>query len=151
LRIWERQNGIQAPFPDEPMRCALDGLRSRPARPFNYEWEWRNDQFFFPGALLTLDFKIEYASFLPDFVTQGAGDNEVFWYNQPVPVMRCLSPLANYIAYEFAKPRADLDAASFKEEAEEETKLLFNQEVRSRERTTTSRRGFSSGSRGRPI
>jgi hypothetical protein len=149
LRIWERQNGLQAPFggPRDAMHCALDGLQSRTVGPFNYEWEWRGDTLYFLGSLLVVDFKIEYASFLADFVTQGSGAGQVLWYNQPVPVMRCLSPLANYIAYEFAKPRGDIDAASFQADAEEETKQLFNLEVRSKVRTTTSRRGFSSGSR----
>ena len=143
LKMWERLNGRNMPF-GEPMQKALDGLCSRiTPQAFQYEWEWREDSLYFPGSFNTLDFRIEYAAYLQDFVTQGSGQGQVLWYNQPVPLMRCLSPLANYIAAEVAAPREDLDAGTFLTQAEDETKQLFNLEVRSNQRTTTSRRGFS--------
>lgn len=143
LKMWERQNGLKMPF-GYPMRKSLDGLPSRiTPQAFQYDWEWREDSLYFPGSFNTLDFRIEYAAFLQDFVTQGQGPGQVLWYNQPVPIMRCLSPLASFIAAEFAKPRADMDAQAFIDDAQAESKEIFNLEVRSNQRTTTSRKGFS--------
>lgn len=141
LKIWERVSGMSVAFHHFPLDQALDGLPSRQvALPFQGCWEWREDSIWMPGACQVLDFKIEYAAFLPDAVTVGGTD----WTEQPVPVMRALSPIANYVAAEFSAPRADLDAPTFLQQAEDETRQLFSVEVRQKQRTTTSRRGFSS-------
>lgn len=144
LKIWERVSGVSIAFPRDPMRQALDGLESRQvAQPFNGEWEWREDVIWMPGASQVVDFKIEYAAFLPDAVTTLTTN----WTQQPVPVMRILSPLANYLAAEVSGPRADLDAGSFTQKAEDGLRKLFNVEARQKQRTTTSRKGFSSAFR----
>jgi len=144
LKIWERVSGMSAAFHREPMYQALDGLESRQiAQAFQGEWEWREDAIWMPGSRQVEDFKIEYAAFLPDAVTSGATS----WTQQPVPVMRALSPLANYVAAEVAAPRDDLDAGTFLQQAEDETRQLFSVEARQKQRTTTSRRGHSSAFR----
>jgi hypothetical protein len=126
------------------MYQALDGLESRQtALPFQYDWEWREDAIWMPGSSQVEDFKIEYAAFLPDAVTTLSTN----WTQQPVPVMRSLSPLANYVAAEVAAPRDDLDAGTFLQQAEDETRQLFSVEVKQKQRTTTSRRGHSSAIR----
>ena len=141
LKIWERVSGMSMAFHHHPMEQALDGLPScQVAQPFNGCFEWREDTIWMPGASQPLDFKIEYAAFLPDAVTTGT----VSWNQQAVPVMRALSPLANYLAAEVAAPRADLDSGTFLQQAEDETRQIYNLEARQKQRTTTSRRGHSS-------
>lgn len=151
LKIWERMSATGSnnamPFPSEPMSQALDGLPNRRPQSWNECWEWRNNTLYLPGSLYAMDLQIEYASFLPDPATV----NSVPWYstatpyaaNQLVPLMRCLSPLSLYLAAECSVGRADLDTATFKTEAEDETKQLFNLEAKQKQRSTTSRRRFS--------
>ena len=144
LKIWERASGLSMAFHHHPMEQALDGLESRQvAHAFNGEWEWREDTIWMPGSMQAEDFKIEYAAYLPDAVTTG----QTNWTQQPVPVMRSLSPLANYMAAEFSAPRADLDAGTFLTQAEDETRQIYSVEARQKQRTTTSRRGHSSAFR----
>jgi hypothetical protein len=150
LKIWERMAAVgnnAVPFPDEPMGQALDGLPNRRPQAWNTCWEWRNNALYFPGSIYSMDMQIEYASFLPDPATV----NGVPWYstatpyaaNQQIPLMRALSPLSLYIAAECSVGRADLDTATFKTEAEDETKQVFNLEAKQKQRATTSRRRFS--------
>ena len=152
LKIWERISAVGSnnpmPFPSEPMAQALDGLQNkRLVQSFNGEWEWREDAIYLPGSQYAMDLQLEYAAFLPDPATV----NGVPWYsaatpyasNQLVPVMRCLSPLSLYLCAEVSVGRADLDTATFKTEAEDETKQLFNIEAKQKQRTTTSRCRFS--------
>lgn len=136
------------PFPHEPMEQALDGLRNKlyPTSGWNHEWEWREDAIYMPGSAWTMDLQIEYAAFLADPATV----NGVPWYstatppatNQLVPIMRALSPLSYYLAAEVTDSRDDAD--SFSAKAEDETKQLFNVEAKQKQRTTTSRKRFSS-------
>ena len=141
LRISERQTGTNSDF--VPMEMAPDGFRSSRKTCWNGKWNWREDGLWMPGSLVQMDLELYYAAYLPDFETNG----NTPWYNQPVPILRSLSALSNYICYEFAKPRGDLDADSYKAAAETDAKLMYNVEVNQKQRTNPSRRGFS-GHRG---
>jgi hypothetical protein len=149
LKIWERHSATgnnAIPFPSEPMGQALDGLPNRPyPQAWNGVWEWRDDAIYFPGSQYAMDLEVEYAAFLPDFNAALASAQGVAnWYDCKVPIMRCLSPFSLYLCAEVSVGRADMDTATFKTEAEDETKQLFNIEAKQKQRTTTSRKRFSS-------
>lgn len=143
LTVRERITGTNATF--TKMEMADTGrLPDWRKRGWNGWWDWREDGLYMPGSLYSMDLELYYAAFLPDFVTQGA----LQWYDQPVPVMRCKSALANYIAAEFADPRGDLDAAAFTTKAEQDARLMWNVEVSMKQRSNVSRRSYSGRNRG---
>lgn len=143
LTIGERITGTNATF--TPMSMATDGqLPDWRKRGWNGWWDWRDDGLYMPGSRYSMDLQIWYSAYLPDFITIG----NLPWYQQPVPIMRCKSALANYIAAEFAAPRGDMDAATFIAQAEQDARLNFNVDVRPKQRVNVSRRGFSGRNRG---
>lgn len=143
LTIGERITGTNATF--TPVEMAYNGrLPDWRKRGWNGWWDWRDDGLYMPGSLYSMDLQLYYAAFLQDFVTVG----ELQWYQQPVPVMRCKSALANYICAEFAAPRGDMDAAAFTAAAEQDARLNFNVDVRPKQRVNVSRRSFSGRNRG---
>lgn len=143
LTVGERISGSNATF--TPMSMSADGrLPDWRKRGWNGWWDWRDDGLYMPGSLYSMDLQIYYAAFLADFATQG----DVQWYQQPVPIMRCLSALSNYICAEFAGPRGDMDAGTFIIQAEQDARLIYNTDVRRMQRVNVSRRGFSGRNRG---
>jgi hypothetical protein len=143
LTIGERQTGTMWPFTKVEM--AVTGMLPDWRKgPRNGWWDWREDGIYMPGSLYSMDLQVYYAAFLPDFVTQG----DLMWYQQPVPIMRCKSALANYIAAEFSGPRGDLDVAAFTTAAEQDARLNFNVEVGMKQRVNVQRRSFSGRDRG---
>jgi hypothetical protein len=146
LRIGERHStGFQATLTTSFSRftkltLAPDGNPDWQKRAWNGWFDWRNDEIILPGSNQIMDLEIFYAAFLPDFNTVG----EVQWYNQPIPILRSTSALANYIAAEFAAPRGDLDAGSFVSAAEEDSRLIYNNaDVPLKQRNNLSRRSYS--------
>lgn len=149
LKIYERQSGLGLPFPNEPMGQALDGLPNRPyAQAHNGCWAWEEDAICLPGSQYTMDLLIYYAAYLPDPATV----NTVPWYstaiplapNQQCPIMRALTPMAYYLAAEVGSGRNDVDVQTLRDKAEDETKRVFNVEAKQKQRTTCSRKRFSS-------
>lgn len=143
LKIAERQTGTYSRF--IPMGFAPDGFQTQRKTCWNGEWNWREDGLWMPGSLVKMDLELYYAAYLIDFATNG----DTPWYDQPVPILRSLSALSNYICYEFAAPRGDMDAAKFQTDAEADAKLLNNVEVNMKQRTNPSRKGFSGRGGGR--
>lgn len=141
LRLWERVTGQNAGF--APMDNWLDGLPAWGKTACNRIWEWREDSIFLPGALQTMDIRLRYAAYLPDFVTQG----KTQWYNQPVPIARVLDPFAYFICSEMANARGDTDGAAFDQKAQAAAKRVFNREVRMKQRVNIRRIPRSAGSR----
>lgn len=141
LKMWERQTGVNQIFPVHPnMENMLDGLPGGPKVGRNRFWQWREDKIWMPGAQFSMDLRILYAAYLADFMDTGVDPNIIRWYQQPVPITRCLSPFASYIAYEMSSARGDEDAATLKAEAEAETRLIFNRDVRAKQRVNVRRR-----------
>lgn len=128
-----------------PMQMSPDGNPSWRKQSFNRWFDWRNDGIVMPGSLQSMDLEIYYSAYLEDFNTVG----EVPWYEQPVPIMRSQSALANYICAEFAAPRGDMDAQTFVAAAEQDARLIYNNsDVPLRQRTNISRRSYAGGRRG---
>jgi hypothetical protein len=146
LRVWERQTGMNATF--VPMHLAADGLPDQRKTAWNRWFEWREDALYMPGSMFRMDLRIEYAAFLADFAVD-TGGLLVDPTTQLVPINRCRSAFANYIAAEAAWARADVDAQAFVEQAEDDSKLIYNTEVKLKQRTPVSRRPYNGGIRTR--
>lgn len=142
LKIWERQSGGNYPFSIHPnMENMVDGLPAQPKQGRNFVWEWREDAIYLPGSLVPMDLRVRYAKYLGDFVNTGdpVGGNGTYWYNQPVPIARCQSPFAKFICYVVAAARGDGDATTFKAEAENEARMIFNRDVKMKSRVNLRR------------
>lgn len=139
LKIWERITGQNAWF--IPMTNIMDGIPAVAKQGYNRMFEWRQDRIYMPGSQNSMDLRIRFASFFPDFQTQGA----VQWYQQPVPIMRCLDAFADYICVEASVGRDDVSGGAFEASAEGKAKLIFNRDVRLKNRTNVRRRPRSGG------
>lgn len=140
LKIWERQNGFNADFCDPGMENMLDGIPAIAKRTGNYSWEWRNDAIYMPGSMFPMDLRIRYAKYLPDFVTVGSTP----WYALPVTIARCSDALSLYICAEVSRARPDLELVDdFAGEAEAAASLIFNRDVRAKQRVNARRRSHS--------
>jgi hypothetical protein len=141
LRIWERQTGSNSQFDLAPMEMAVDVLPDCRKGPWNRYWLWENDTLYMPGSLYSMDFRFEYAAYLPDFLADPDG---VVLPNQAVPVMRARNPLAWYFCAEAAEGRDDVDKATFIANAEKDCRFIFNREVAMKQRRPVSRKCYSS-------
>lgn len=137
LRVSERVTGSNSRFC--PMEMAKDQLPQNMKTGYNGCWIWENDQLYMPGSTNSMDLRFEYAAFLGDFLTTGP----VNWYQQLVPIMRSKNALSYYICAEAAAIRDDMDADPFIVKAEQEARLIFNQEVSQKQRVPTQRRPYS--------
>jgi len=138
LLLWERASGFNAEF-RPPMILFIDGLPNPPKVGCNRIWEWREDAVFMPGATMTLDIRVRYAAYLPDFVNEdGFG---VQWYQQQVPIMRCQSALAWYLVAEIVNGRTDIqiDPQIFISRAESDAKKIYNREAILKQRANVRR------------
>lgn len=137
LKLWERQSGSNNVFSDPPMENMLDGLCNRPKMTCNGQWEWRADAIYLPGATFPMDLRVRYAKYLPDFSQAGSTP----WYQQGVPIARCSDALSLYICAEVGRARPDLglDPLELKAEAEETARLVFNRDVRAKQRVNVRR------------
>lgn len=142
LRVSERITGSQSGWCK--MTQAQDELPACRKTAYNGCWLWENDTLYMPGSVYSMDLRFEYAAFLPDFVTAGS----VQWYQQPVPIMRAKNSLSYYICAEAAGARDDMDADPFIVKAEQEARLIVNQEISQRQRTPARRRCYGGGNRG---
>ena len=129
------------------MTLAPDGLPDCRKTAWNRYFEVREDAIYMPGSLYSMDLRIEYAAYLADFVNVGDPTmGGTYWYNLPVPIMRCRSAFANYIAAEASWARDDVDAQTFVDQAENDCRLIFNNDVKMKQRHPVSRRPY--GGRG---
>jgi hypothetical protein len=135
LRLWDRVSGMNAGW-GHPLENVMDGLPAVFKYPRNGIFEYRNDKIYIPGTTLPVDLRVRFAQFFPDFVTQG----ETEWYQQPVPIARCLDSFADYICVEASDGRDDVDSQTFKTRAENEAKLIFNRDVRLKNRSNVRRK-----------
>ena len=146
LKIRSRISGQNAVF--TPMRCALDGLPPYVANRavLNSLWEWRTNALaYLIGGTAVTDIQMRYTSFLPDLVA--TSNPTTPWYYQLLPIPRCASALAWYIAYEVCFPRGDEPgAAATLANAEGEADMVFNDQARADQRTNNRRRPRGGGS-----
>lgn len=127
--LWERASGTTSIMTD--MDLILNGLPAVPKLVRNVQWEWRSDALYMPGALINTDLRIRYGAFFPDFVDTGSGASTVPWYQQPVPIMRCLDSYADYMCREIMiAVKEDAAAAAFQASAEANARLLVGRDTK---------------------
>ncbi len=137
MRLWQRVTGQNAEFC--PMTQWLDGLPSMPATAYNLAWERRGDAIYLIGSNSFLDYRIRYANYLPDFIETSAPS--LPWYGQEVKVVRASDSLSLYVCAEIAgsRPDLELDTAAFTQAAENAAKLIYNRDVRQKQRVNVRR------------
>ena len=133
LWVKERQTGTQSQF--IPMEMINDGLPTWGKGPRLGYWEWRRESIYMPGATFETDLRLRYITWLGDFLDE----TDTPWYQQDVPVMRCLDSLSMFICAEIAETRDDLDQDRWREKAEEAAKLFMNRDTRMKQRGNTRR------------
>jgi hypothetical protein len=143
LKIWDRVSGYNAGW-GEPLIESMDGLPAAFKYPRNGRFDYRNDKYYFPGTTIPVDMRFRFGQYLPNFTTQGSTQ----WYQQPVPIVGATDALADFICVEACDGRDDVDSSTFKSRAEAEAKLIFNRDVRLKNRSNVRRRPRSGG-RGR--
>lgn len=90
-------------------------LPSIPKQQWNGIWVWNDDQIMMPGALVLTDIRVTYAAYLADFLDTGDVTSAVDftpWFEQKVPILRALEPLASYTLAELERGRGNADAAA---------------------------------------
>jgi hypothetical protein len=149
LYLRERITGSNSQF--SKMQYMPDGLIECRKHGFNRQWEWKNDSIYIPGSLFSMDFEVEYAAFDADFtVTDNVLGNPnaippLTPSNMPVPIMRCESAFANFLCAEAGMGRDDVDVPTFIAAAQNDAKLIMNNEVKLKQRTPVQRRSYSRG------
>ena len=88
--------------------------------------------------------RFRFGQYMPNFATQGATQ----WYQQPVPIVGATDALADFICVEATDGRDDVDSQTFKSRAEGEAKLIFNRDVRLKNRSNVRRQSRSGRGRG---
>lgn len=134
LKIWDRVSGFNAGW-GRHLEQAMDGMPATFKYQRNAIFDWRNDRIHMPGTNVPVDLRIRFGQYLPSFKTQG----ETQWYDQPIPIVGAVDALADYICVEASDGRDDVDSQTFKTRAEGEAKLLFNPDVRIKNRTNVRR------------
>ena len=135
LKLWDRTSGINAGW-GRPLENVMDGLPAQYKYGRNAIFEFRNDKIYMPGTSQPVDLRVRFAQFFPDFEDIG----ETVWYDQKVPITRCRDAFADYICVEASDGRDDVDSQTFKTRAENEAKLIFNRDVRLKNRSSIRRR-----------
>ena len=154
--LWmsERQSGMNWQFPNPKypnMECCVDGMPTPIKTQRNRFWEWREEQIFFPGSLVPMDFRIGYRLCIQDFVDI----DDVHWYELRVPLRFCQDALAWHVIAQFSYARAadgEADmlavAEACQEKAMEATKRYANRDIMKNERVQVRRTPYGGGSRG---
>lgn len=162
LWVRERLGGSMQMFTN--MDACDNGLPGGPKTTINRFWEWRNsggpqspaplggNAIFMPGATVSRDLWIRFASFIPDVVANSPLINTP-WYQQPIPMFRCADALGFYIAAKFAFSRGSEQATavgnSFLEQGRTQMRKLLNQTtMKIRQRINHRRRSYSSHRHG---
>jgi len=134
ILMWERMTGQNACF--APMTNWLDGLPSQGKSQQLGVWEWRQRRIYMNGSLNTEDLRIRYAAYQLDFADVSATSR---WWQQPIPMMRCLDALSWYICAEIVDAREDVEGSPCQAKAEAAAKLIMNRDIRAKQRVNVRR------------
>lgn len=123
LEMAERPSSGVAPnaatFTDIDLK-QIDRIPSIPKLQWNQIAVWNDDKIFMPGATVITDLRIDYAAYFPDFLDTGTTTVAAAyarWFQQTVPILRALDPLADYICAEVEAARGNIIAAQAYTEA----------------------------------
>lgn len=96
LKVMERLNGSSNPF--VPMHQPQGGLSSQIQGECLRDFEWRENQIYFRGAIVTRDIRLRYLATLPTFW----GSNLDF-YNTYVPIQDSADAIAYSLAQKYSE------------------------------------------------
>jgi len=122
-RLWERKFQTNDAF--MPMTQSTFGLAPRPQVPWLQEWEWRNDNINFNGALESRDVRMRYYAQLPQFFSQTLDFSATF-----VPIMDCQDAVAYKTAVSYARMLGSPGLADLIVEAKDQIFKLKNANTR---------------------
>ncbi len=123
--LWQRASGSTDAFTE--MDRQIQGIPAVPKNDFMLMWEWREDKIYLDGARIPCDLRIRFAAYLPDIVNDDA--NFTPWFEQRVPIMRCMDAMTDYICREIYIARGDAEAAAaFQQSAEANAEQIFNRD-----------------------
>lgn len=126
-QLWERISGSEALLTE--MDEVKNGLPSVPKGVWNRQWDWRDDALYMIGATGATDVRVRYAQYFPDFADNSPTASTP-WFNQPLPILRCIDAFADYICREFCIARQDPDAAAmFQASAEANAEKIVNRDT----------------------
>lgn len=144
LHIQERQGGTQQQF--MWMVPCDNGLPLVQKNPIMRFWEWRSfgpgngNAIWMPGANVTRDLFVRYASFLPDAITNGS----VQWYQQNIPIMRVAPIVGYYVAAKFDESRGGANAPGFYQKGKQALRDYINSVTqKNRQRVNHRRRPYA--------
>lgn len=140
LWIKERIPGYNSMF-SGPMENMMDGLPGYTKGPFNRYWTWRNDTIYLPGTTSPIDLQIKALMYINDII-DNSPTNGLPWFQQPYPIARCQDALSLYVAAEAMID--NIQAASILEQkGKDATKLIFNRDVKAKQRVNVRRKSRS--------
>jgi hypothetical protein len=153
LHVEERLGGTTQLF--TRMTACDNGVPRSPKTTNLRFWEWRSvgpgngNGIWMPGATVTRDIFVRYASFLPDF-KDNAPLPSTPWYEQPLPMLRVADILGFYIAAAFAFSRGSAEAKaaanSFWADGKDAMRQYLNSTtMKIRQRINHRRRSFAAG------
>jgi hypothetical protein len=144
LAMWERYTGQNMSFPDAPMEPMLNTQPNWPPTTWMGRYQWRGDAIWLPGSLQQEDFKISYVRKLIDFVDNpSVAGPQGQWYNQTLPLADGADALAWYIAAETETARKNNWQQTFYERGEAALKMIFNNDMRWKQRGNFRRQSRS--------
>jgi hypothetical protein len=122
-RLWERQTGSNDSF--QPMTQSKFGLAPRPQVQWLSEWEWRNNNLNFNGALEMRDIRMRYYASLPTFFSQTLNFSTTY-----VPILDCTDAVAYKTAVKYARMLGSPGLADLAVESKEQMFQLKNANTR---------------------
>ncbi len=138
LEIWERQSLTNTRW--RAMGQVSDSITTSFQTFWFGEWDWEEDQLWFPGATQTNDIKVRYIARPPRLT----GPDSFVMIND------CKVALAALVGEMASKSRGGLEASAiFKQEADNEIQLLIAPTARKEQYASYVRRAFRGRSRGR--
>lgn len=130
IEAWERPSYTENAYTD--MDIIVGGIPAVPKLQWIGMWQWRDDSMYMPGAIVDTDLRLSYASYLDDFIDTGdvtTATGFTPWYEQPVPIMRSMDALVNYILAEVATARGNAAAVlAFTADAENSTGMILDRD-----------------------
>jgi len=147
LPLWVEERVTGSRSRTQRMVMAKDRIPQVSKGPYNGWWKWENNQLRMPGSIYSMDLFMELSIYLPDFNDTGIAPTVTKWYQQPVPIARAKNALSLFICNEIVMVREDL-SGTFRPQAEESARQLYNLEVSQKQRTPTQRRAQSGRGNG---
>lgn len=139
LELWERLTGTVTPFSE--MRQSTGALRPRNQVSALHDWEWRGNEIWFNGAILSRDVRMRYMGSLASLATSSIDWSETF-----IPIPDCHEAVADKIAVRYARKLGSPQVADLVTQADRSMLRLRQTVVRARQRIDNRRPLFQGDS-----